>query len=81
VQVVQRWILARLRNRRFFSLGDLNRAIRELVDNLNDRPMRQPHNPSHASTSGQTRDAKIPLRPSTPQACGGSGEGRNPFDR
>jgi transposase len=40
VQVVQRWILARLRNRRFFSLGDLNRAIRELVDQLNDRPMR-----------------------------------------
>jgi transposase len=40
VQVVQRWILARLRNRRFFSLADLNRAIRELVDHLNDRPMR-----------------------------------------
>jgi transposase len=40
VQVVQRWILARLRNRRFFSLGELNRAIRELVDQLNDRPMR-----------------------------------------
>jgi transposase len=40
VQVVQRWILARLRNRRFFSLVELNRAIRELVDQLNDRPMR-----------------------------------------
>jgi transposase len=40
VQVVQRWILARLRNRRFFSLGELNQAIRELVDQLNDRPMR-----------------------------------------
>lgn len=40
VQVVQRWILARLRNRRFFSLAELNRAIRELVDNLNNRPMR-----------------------------------------
>jgi transposase len=40
VQVVQRWILARLRNRRFFSLGELNLAIRELVDQLNDRPMR-----------------------------------------
>jgi transposase len=40
VQVVQRWILARLRNRRFFSLAELNRAIRELVENLNDRPMR-----------------------------------------
>jgi transposase len=40
VQVVQRWILARLRNRRFFSLAGLNQAIRELVDQLNDRPMR-----------------------------------------
>ena len=37
---MQRWILARLRNRRFFSLAELNRAIRELVDQLNDRPMR-----------------------------------------
>jgi transposase len=40
VQVVQRWILARLRNRRFFSRAELNQAIRELVDQLNDRPMR-----------------------------------------
>jgi transposase len=40
VQVVQRWILARLRNRRFFSLAELTRTIRELVDQLNDRPMR-----------------------------------------
>ena len=40
VQVVQRWILARLRNRRFFSLAELNQAIRELVDDLNVRPMR-----------------------------------------
>ena len=40
VQVVERWILARLRNRRFFSLGQLNAAIRVLLDELNDRPMR-----------------------------------------
>ena len=37
---MQRWILARLRNRRFFSLAELNQAIRELVDDLNVRPMR-----------------------------------------
>ena len=35
MQVVQRWILARLRHRRFFSLAELNRAIRELVEQLN----------------------------------------------
>ena len=40
VQVVQRWILARLRNRRFFSLAELNQAIRELVGDLNERRMR-----------------------------------------
>lgn len=37
---VGRWILARLRNRRFFSLVDLNTAIRFLLVELNDRPMR-----------------------------------------
>jgi transposase len=40
VQVVGRWILARLRHRRFFSLADFNAAIRELLDDLNDRTMR-----------------------------------------
>jgi len=40
VQVVERWILARLRNRTFFSLTDLNQAIRELLDELNQRPMK-----------------------------------------
>jgi transposase len=40
VQVVQRWILARLRNRRFFSLAELNQAMRELITQLNDRPLR-----------------------------------------
>jgi transposase len=40
VQVVERWILARLRNQRFFSLIELNSAIRALLDELNRRPMR-----------------------------------------
>jgi transposase len=41
VQVVERWVLARLRHRRFFSLGELNAAIRELNDELNARSMRR----------------------------------------
>ena len=41
VLVVERWILARLRNRRFFSPAELNRAIAELVADLNARPMRR----------------------------------------
>jgi transposase len=40
VQVVQRWILARLRHRTFFSLAELNAAIRELCDEMNKRPMK-----------------------------------------
>jgi len=40
VQVVERWILARLRDRTFFSLAKLNQAIRELLRELNDRPMK-----------------------------------------
>ena len=40
VLVAQRWIIARLRNRDFFSLAELNQAIRALLPELNDRPMR-----------------------------------------
>ena len=35
VQLVERWILACLRNRRFFSLEELNAAIAELLERLN----------------------------------------------
>jgi len=38
VQVVERWILARLRHRTFFSLAELNQVIRELLGPLNERP-------------------------------------------
>jgi len=40
VLVAQRWILARIRNQTFFSLSELNARIAELLDELNDRPMR-----------------------------------------
>src|SRR5438128_1213395 len=40
VQVVERWILARLRHETFFSLAALNARIAELVTVLNARPMR-----------------------------------------
>ena len=41
VLLVQRWILARLRNRRFFSLGELNAAIAQLLVELNQRPFKK----------------------------------------
>jgi transposase len=39
VQVVERWIIAKLRDRTFFSVGELNRAIRPLLEEINARKM------------------------------------------
>jgi transposase len=41
VLIAQRWILARLRNRRFFGLDELNIAIAELLEDLNHRPFKK----------------------------------------
>jgi len=41
VQIVERWILARLRHETFFSLDALNDRIAELLVDLNDRKMRR----------------------------------------
>ena len=41
VLLVERWILARLRHRQFFSLAELNAAIRELLTELNRRAFKK----------------------------------------
>lgn len=41
VQVVERWILAVLRHRTFFSLNELNDAIAVLLERLNTRPFKK----------------------------------------
>ena len=41
VLIAQRWILARLRHRQFFSLDELNLAIAELLEELNPRPFKK----------------------------------------
>jgi transposase len=41
VQLVQRWILAALRHRTFFSLDELNESITELLTRLNAKPFRK----------------------------------------
>lgn len=41
VLLVERWILAALRNRTFFSLWELNTAIRELLEKLNTRKFKR----------------------------------------
>ena len=41
VQIIERWILARLRHHTFFSLAELNHCIRALLDEVNNVPFKQ----------------------------------------
>lgn len=41
VQIVERWIMARLRHQTFFTLASLNQAISFLLDDLNQRPFKK----------------------------------------
>ncbi|HLX07636.1 MAG TPA: IS21 family transposase, partial [Thermoanaerobaculia bacterium] len=61
VQLVQRWILARLRHRQFFSLAELNQAIRELLGPLNDRPFRKLPGSRRSQFESLERPALRPL--------------------
>jgi transposase len=61
VLIVERWILARLRNRRFFTLADLNAAIAVLLEDLNDRPMRHVGRSRRALFEEIERSALAPL--------------------
>ena len=63
VQVVQRWVLARLRHRRFFSLAELNGAVRELIADLNNRPMRHLGTTRRALFETIERSALLALPP------------------
>ena len=65
VQVATRWVIAKLRNRRFFSLAELNVAIRELVTQLNDRVTRHLGTSRRALFNEIERPAlkKLPVEP------------------
>ena len=54
VQVVQRWIVMRLRHRRFFSIAEANQSIRELLVQLNQRPFRKRREESRESLFQKT---------------------------
>ncbi len=41
VQIAERWIIAALRHRKFFSLGELNLAIRELLEKTQPAPLQE----------------------------------------
>jgi len=64
VQIVERWVLAPLRNHTFFSLGDLNREIRRLLEALNDRPFQKLEGTRRSVFEAVDRPALGPL-PST----------------
>lgn len=65
VQIAQRWIVAALRHHKFFSLEQLNAAIRELLDKLNHRPFRKREG-SRATLFAELDRAALQPLPSSP---------------
>ena len=61
VLLAQRWILARLRRQRFFSLAELNGAIRPLLRDLNARPFKKLPGSRHSVFEALDRPALKPL--------------------
>jgi transposase len=65
VQVVQRWIVMRLRHRKFLSVTEANQSIRELLTYLNQRPFRKRRDECRATLFAKLdRPALQPLPPS-----------------
>lgn len=63
VQVVERWILAALRKRTFFSIDELNGAISELLERLNSRPFKKLPGSRRSQFEAIDRPALRPLPP------------------
>ena len=61
VQIAQRWVLAVLRHRTFFTLAALNVAIRERIDAINDRVMKHLGVRRRALWTQLDRPARRPL--------------------
>ena len=51
VQIVERWVLALLRYHPFFSLAELNGAIRQLLEELNSKAFKKSLAPGVRSLS------------------------------
>lgn len=63
VLLVERWILARLRHRRFYGLAELNAAIAELLKILNERPFQKLEGSRRSWFETLERPAIRPLPP------------------
>lgn len=61
VQLVERWIIAALRHRKFFSIEELNQTIRELRDRINQRPFRKREGSRASQFAGLDKPALNPL--------------------
>ena len=70
VQIVERWILARLRNHTFFSLAEANAAISELLIDLNNRPFKKLPGSRREAFEALDRPVLQPL-PTTPYEFAG----------
>lgn len=63
VQNVERWVLAPLRHHTFFGLGELNEAIRPLLQALNERPFQKLEGSRRSLFEELDRPALRPLPP------------------
>jgi transposase len=63
VLIAQRWILAVLRHRTFYSLAELNTAIRECLELLNTRPLRRMQKSRRELFESLDRPDALPLPP------------------
>jgi len=63
VLLAQRWILAAIRNRTFFSLAELNAAIAELLERFNTRPFQKLDGCRRSAFEAIDRPAMRPLPP------------------
>jgi len=63
VLLAERWIIARLRNQRFYSLGELNAAIRACVAEINARPFQKMDGSRRSLFESLERPALRPLPP------------------
>lgn len=65
VRVIETWILAALRNRKFFTFDELNKAIREKLEEFNAKPFQKKKGSRLAAFIEEEKDFLMPL-PASP---------------
>ncbi|MZQ75496.1 MAG: IS21 family transposase [Peptoclostridium sp.] len=61
VGIVSTWIIAALRNQQFFSIRELNEAIRSKLDEFNKRPFQKKPGSRHSAFIEEEKHALLPL--------------------